>query len=151
MDLLRKNDKNLYIIASRAFIGVAFTLCIFSFLSYGFSVFSNLYISNLYSIPPILASFLFFLFGYSIFRKNPNSLVNIAFAPFLLCISIWLSGYANIYLSDDFERALFWGKYVYIGVLFIPTAFYHFTVEFLDLTKQRRRVLFSYGISAVFL
>lgn len=56
-----------------------------------------------------------------------------------------------IYLSTDYQHGLYWAKFLYFGVLFIPTTFYYFTVEFLGLERQRRRSLTVYSVSAVFL
>lgn len=106
---------------------------------------------NLYSIPPIVTSILYFMFGYYIFQKNSNSPANIALASLWLSIAIWLSGYAMIYLSADYEHGLYWAKFLYFGVLFIPTTFYYFTVEFLGLEQQRRRSLAVYSVSTIFL
>ncbi|MFQ5454668.1 MAG: ATP-binding protein [Nitrospirota bacterium] len=106
---------------------------------------------NPYLFPPLTTSILFFLYGVYLCSKNIKSSVNNTFTLFLMSLAIWLSGYSVIYSTSNYNDAIFWGKYLYIGVIFIPTTFYHFTVELLKIKEQKKIVVIAYLISSIFL
>ncbi|MBI1883894.1 MAG: hypothetical protein HYS08_06775, partial [Chlamydiae bacterium] len=99
----------------------------------------------------MVASILFSLTGFYIYLKNRNSQTNIAFGLLWFCIALWLFGYAIIFSTPDPKEAYFWTKFVYLGVIFIPTVFYHITVALLDIKTQKTFLKGCYWLSALFL
>lgn len=106
---------------------------------------------NIYSIPPLIVFILFFFSGLFVFSKNKRSLLNITFAAEWMCVAIWLFGYVVVYNTRDINVALVWCKVVYVGVVFLPAFFYHFTSKFLQLQKNRIYIILNYSLSFLFL
>jgi len=106
---------------------------------------------NIYSIPPLVVFILFFSSGLFVFIKNTKSLLNITFAAEWMCVAIWLFGYVIVYNTRDVDVALAWCKVVYIGVIFLPAFFYHFTSKLLRLQKNRIYVILNYCLSFIFI
>ena len=97
----------------------------------------------------ILAFPILFL-GIFVFSQNRRSLINMTFSLKCLCVFVWLFGYFMMYSTRNAGFALWCSKFVYTGVVFIPTFFYHFTVSFLGKEGERKKtVAFVYlnGIS----
>lgn len=106
---------------------------------------------SVHSMPPLLAGALIFACGLWILLKNPRSATNITFSLFSLGVCIWLFGLFRVYSTTDAREALFWVKFVYVGVAFIPAFFYHFCVSFLQHKENKKILLANYIISAFFL
>ena len=88
---------------------------------------------TIYSILPLVSSICLFLFGFFVITRNIRSPINQPF--FLLCFStgLWALGYSFMYASHTEAQALFWARFGYLGVIYIPISLYHFTVIFLKL------------------
>ncbi len=93
------------------------------------------------------ASFVVLAFGFFCVFKNKK---NAYFAVFCLAISIWLLASAFAYQSVQESQALFWFKISYIGIIFIPSAFYGFIFNLLG-RKQNKTIILNYLISAAFI
>jgi len=106
---------------------------------------------NIYSIPPLIVFVLFFLSGLFVFIKNTKSLLNITFAAEWMCVAVWLFGYVIVYNTRDIDVALLWCRVVYVGVIFLPAFFYHFTSKLLRLQKNRIYIILHYSLSFIFL
>src|SRR5579871_938252 len=106
MDNSSRSENNILLYTNKSTFMAGFILCIYSFLMYVLFIAQSPEQVNFYSVPPIITSVLYFAFGYYIFQKNSNSPANLALASLWVCIAIWLSGYALIYLSMDYQRAL---------------------------------------------
>ena len=103
---------------------------------------------NGYSIQPLVISLLHLVIGFFIFAKNRRSLVNRTFALECISVSVWLIGYFIAYSSSQYEKALFWCKFAYVGVMFVPVFFYHFTSAFLSL-KHPKTIRLNYIVAIV--
>ena len=66
-------------------------------------------------------------------------------------IFLWLFSISMSYLNSGEKLALLYGRCAYVGIIFIPATIYHFTVTFLGLKNQKKFVLLSYIIAAIFL
>ena len=108
---------------------------------------------NIYSIIPVAIGIWFFAIGIFVLRKN-RAPVNIAFALEATACSIWLFGYAAVYSVKDYNIALSLIKLLYVGVIFIPTCFYHFSIEFLQhiglRLKRKWDIFIPYSLSGIF-
>jgi signal transduction histidine kinase len=80
------------------------------------------------------------LLGLVLYRDF-RSRINRTFACFLGGLAIWNFGVFMLRGSDDPARALFWEHVVFVGLIPVPTLYYHFVLLFLGATEQWRRVL----------
>lgn len=91
------------------------------------------------------------ILGSFIFLQNPKDRVNRAWFFTTLAIFIWTLGLGAIGLSEDKTQALFWQRILYIGTIFIPIFFFHFSVAFLEKNKRARvAVIIGYALSLFF-
>ena len=102
---------------------------------------------NPYAIPPIITCIIIFVSGIFVFIKNRKSSVNIVFSIFSLILVIWLFGYSMMYLSTDSNRALFWARTGFLGIIFVPILSYHFISVFLN--KKDKAFLFLIYLLAI--
>lgn len=117
--------------------------------AYLFAIISNR--ATVYSAPPFLAMTLIFACGLWIVLKNPRAVSNITFSLVCLGICIWLFGIFLAYSTMSKEKALFWVKFTYLGVVYIPAFFYHFCESFLHGQVKKKPIFTNYLISTAFL
>ena len=84
---------------------------------------------TIYAIPLLLASFLVFVCGAWVVRSNPAAVTNRTFGLLSLGACIWLVSMSMLYSSTDNDEATFWGKCIYLGIVYIPAMVYHFCVR----------------------
>ncbi|MFA4833690.1 MAG: ATP-binding protein [Patescibacteria group bacterium] len=102
-------------------------------------------------ILPLISAIFVFILGLLVFSKNKKSRVNFTFFLHSLAITVWLFATFMMFISrEDREAAIFWDRFVYIGVVFIPVFMYHFGLAF---TKKKPDFLlyFGYFLSFAFL
>jgi len=99
----------------------------------------SFYITTITNI--ILAAFLIY--------KNNKSVLNWTAALFSLTVAIYCFSFATTITSTNKNLALFWNRFLYIGVIFMPVFFLHFTFKVLEL-NQKRIVLISYLMAFLF-
>ena len=102
---------------------------------------------NLNSIFHLLASVTIIIFSIFVFIKNKK---NIYFVFFGTAIFIWLFASYFAYVSQIESQALFWFKISYIGVIFIPSTFFHFIFNLLG-RKLNKTISLNYIISLFFI
>jgi signal transduction histidine kinase len=107
--------------------------------------------ATVYAVPPLLAGTLVVACGLWIVLERPSSTTHLTFG--LVCggVSIWLFGLFMVYSTTDSEKAMFWGKFIYLGVIYIPAFFYHFCASFLERSKDNKLILTNYLASTAFL
>ena len=106
--------------------------------------------ATLYSIPPLLAGTITFASGLWTVFKNPRATTNRSFGLLCLSLCFWLFGIFMVYSTTDETEALFWGKFIYVGVVFIPAIFYQFCANFLQSSREKKLTLLHYFISTLF-
>ena len=106
---------------------------------------------SLYSAPPLFAGTLLFACGLWVFLKNPRALTNVTFGLTCSAASIWLFSFFLSYSATDETEARFWGKCVYVGVVYLPALVYHFCASLLHRRTHKRLIVSNYLISTVFL
>ncbi len=93
-------------------------------------------------------------FGLFVLFKNYKRKVNIVFSLFSLSLAIWSFGYFLWQISDNYNDALFWCRFLMFGASFISVTYLHFTLVILDKEKKRKLfIFFSYlffSICAIF-
>ncbi len=103
---------------------------------------------------PLLSALFVFALGIVVLLHGGKSRMNFTFILFTFVIAIWLFGTFMMFLEkNSVARVIFWDKFVYAGVVFVPVILYHFGLALLDDTSRRRRFLliFGYLASTVFL
>jgi len=105
---------------------------------------------NPYAIPPLITSILFLVTGAYVYLYNKKSSVNSTFALEWLAVFIWQFGYFIAYSIHDKNAALLWIKILYIGVVFLPSIFYHFVMELLK-KKSKNLIVLNYFMSLAFI
>src|SRR2546425_10421509 len=106
--------------------------------------------ATLYSIPPLLAGTIIFASGLWTVFKNPRATTNRLFGLLCLSLCFWLFGIFMVYSTTDETEALFWQKFIYVGVVFIPAVFSQFCSNFLRSKRDNKLPLLNYFISALF-
>jgi signal transduction histidine kinase len=105
-----------------------------------------------YVIALLTTSCTLFVLAVFVYLKNRKGEVNKAFVFYSLCITIWSLGQALHNSATDKFMAIFWARYFHAGVIFISTAFVHFTLTLLELDKIKHKLIKTlYIISFVFL
>ncbi len=107
---------------------------------------------NIPTIFPLISALLVFSLGLFVFFKNKKLTVNKIFALHSLVITIWLFGTFMMFLSrENREAVIFWDRFIYIGVVFIPVILYHFSIAFCKIKNQKKLLVLGYILSFVFL
>lgn len=85
------------------------------------------------------------IFGFLVFSKNKRNPINLVFSLFCFCIAFWSFGYFFWQISDNYQTALFWCKFLMLGAIFIPVTYFHFVVLLTNLwSKNKFWVILSY-------
>ncbi|MEK6938719.1 MAG: histidine kinase N-terminal 7TM domain-containing protein, partial [Nanoarchaeota archaeon] len=103
-------------------------------------------------MPPLISGIIISLIGHFVFLKYRETKKKEQLALFLACmsLSVWLFGYSGMYASRDKELALTWARIGFIGIIFIPITFYHFTVVVLNI-RSKIPILVPYIIGLPFI
>lgn len=103
---------------------------------------------------PLVSALFAIALGLIIFLHGKKNRVNFTFFLFILAVSVWFVGTFMMFISrPDIEAIIFWDKFVYVGVAFIPAIMFHFG---LALTGNVNRfwnglMRIGYGFSGLFL
>lgn len=103
------------------------------------------------TILPLISALFVFLLSAFVYLKNKESKINFAFFLHSLAITVWLFGTFMMFLNrNDQSIAIFWDKFVYVGVVFIPVFMYYFGLIY---TKSKPNFLLylGYTLSLFFL
>jgi len=106
------------------------------------------------SLFPLLSALLTFSLGFFIFARGQKNRLNRTFSLFAFVVTIWMFGTFMMFLNkDDVAQVVFWDRFVYMGVVFIPAVMLHFGLALTEnYSKEGRNVLIlCYLLSAIFL
>ena len=105
-----------------------------------------------YAVPAGATGILMFLTGLFIYLQNRRSPVNISFFLICLCGIFWLAGIAWVYVTVDPGWALtIYRRVSFLGVVFISTCIYYFSVLWLGRYESQRWVVRGFfGLGLVF-
>lgn len=96
-----------------------------------------------------------FVFGMGIFALsryvNNRRELELVLALFCGSITVWLFGTFMMFISVTDAKAIFWDRFVYAGVVFVPTLMHHFSISFTENESQRKYLKYGYLISIAFL
>ncbi|MDZ7612085.1 MAG: ATP-binding protein [Candidatus Moranbacteria bacterium] len=100
---------------------------------------------------PLLSFIFVIVLGLVVLKQNSKSKLNIVFFLFSLMSFIWFFSTFMMFISGNSEKALFWDRIVYLGVVFIPTLAYHFIIIFTNKKDKKDPLVYlGYLVSIVF-
>ncbi len=100
---------------------------------------------------PLISAILVLLFSLAVYKKNRKNDLNSIFIFFSISIVIWLFGTFMLFISEFSTQQIFWDRFIYLGVVFIPTLVYHFSIAYTKLNNQSKLLPFSYFGAFTFL
>ncbi len=107
---------------------------------------------NLETILPLVCAIFVSILGWFIFFDNPRSRLNQLFFAFCLSMVFWLLGtFMMFYNRYNEPVAIWWDRFVYIGVTMMPALMHHFSLVFTNNKGQRKLLFFTYIGSILFL
>lgn len=84
--------------------------------------------------------------------KNYKNILNKLFFLISLVFAVWQLGTFMMFISITNEQIIFWDRFVYLGVVFMPAFQYHFSLIITYFNKRRKKLLISaYILSLAFL
>ncbi len=104
----------------------------------------------MYLLFPLFGAIFVAILGLFVYLRNRRSSLYITFALFCLTITIWLAATFGMFLSKSNNAAIFWDRIVYLGVVFIPTFMYQFSIIFSRAKRQEKFLFLSYALSVIF-
>ena len=99
-----------------------------------------------YSLFPLVGIICVLSLGIFVFLKKRKEKTTLSFLIFCSSLFFWLLGYTISYSLDDKDLAFLFCKISCTGAMFTAPAFYHFTIDFLRLKKEKKWVNVFYGI-----
>lgn len=107
---------------------------------------------NAYSPPVAAVSTIILSIGIFVFWQNLRGLANFAFFLICLAVNLWLYGFTLLYSTSDPDLAIqIYRRLTFLGVAFISTSVYFFSVVWLKLIRpQSLYVLAGFLGSAFF-
>ncbi|MBU4360862.1 GAF domain-containing protein [Patescibacteria group bacterium] len=106
---------------------------------------------TLLNILPLLSSIFVFWLGVFVISKNTKSVVHRVFFLLSISVTIWLIGTFMMFISKTNGQAIFWDRFIYMGVVFVPAFMYHFSVVWTKIKKQKTLIIISYILGFIFL
>jgi len=104
-----------------------------------------------YAVPVLLVASLIAALGFVVLVGERGSAVSISFWLLTVSAAIWLGGFCVVYLATDEAVAVWWLKAAHLGVVFIPTLVYLFTLAIVQRIRQHLAlVLASAALSMLF-
>lgn len=109
------------------------------------------YTLNPFALPPLVVGFFIALLGAVVLIRERVSAVSTAFFAMTGCGALWLLSIAGVFLAPDPARAMTWARLEHLGVVFIPSAVYLFTLTITgSLRSLRLSALVAVLLSALF-
>lgn len=102
---------------------------------------------------PLLSAVFVLGLGIFVFSKNVNNILNRLFGLVSVVFVMWLFGTFMMFIANlrgNDSMVIFWDRFIYIGVVFMPPLEYHFSLAFAN-RKANKLVYFGYILSILFL
>ena len=99
-------------------------------------------IISIYSLLPLAGSFLVLSLGLFVWLKKSREWLHIIFFLYNFTLSIWLFGTFMLFNAVNEIDQLYWDRFIYIGVVFIPVFLYHFGLIYCEIKNQDRLLIF---------
>jgi len=109
-------------------------------------------IISTYSLLPLVSSVLVFALGLFVWLKKPKEWLHILFFAYDFTIALWLFGTFMLFNAANSIDQLFWDRFIYVGVVFIPIFLYHFGLIYCGIEKKQQWPLaIGYMMAFIFL
>jgi len=99
---------------------------------------------------PLLGAIFAFTLGFFVWIKQPKSALSSLFFLYSFAISVWLFGTFKLFNAQTDSAAIFWDKFIYGGVIFIPIFLYHFGVIYCQKKNRETHLQVGYFIAILF-
>jgi len=103
------------------------------------------------SILALISAIFVFGLGLFVFFKNKKARINQVFALMSLAVTVWLFGTFEMLNAGSDQAAIFWDRFIYAGVVFVPALMYHFSLIFTKAKPPKKLLTLSYISSFIFL
>lgn len=107
-------------------------------------------IISTYSLLPFVGSVLVFSLGLFVWLKKSREWLHILFFLYSFTIALWLLGTFLLFNATGEYYQLFWDRFIYIGVVFIPVFLYHFGLIYCNILP-RQRLMLALGYLSAFI
>ncbi|MFH0925616.1 MAG: ATP-binding protein [bacterium] len=106
-----------------------------------------------YVIALLTTSVTIFLLALLVYLKGHKKQTNLIFTFYSLTVAIWSIGHVFHFSSSNKTIALFWARFMHIGVIFISTSFVHFVLTIVNISERKRKKILVtiYFLSLLFL
>lgn len=102
---------------------------------------------------PLLSATFVCILGFFIFLRDKDNTANRLFGLVSVVFTMWLFGTFMMFIADirgDDVMAIFWDRFIYLGVVFMPALEYHFSLNFTK-RKPNKMLYVAYALSVFFL
>lgn len=99
---------------------------------------------NFFSYSGLFAGVTSLILGFFVLSKSRNDNVKKIWGIFCFSVAIWGFGGLAVSLAQNVVQGLFWWKITYLGIIFIPSLFYHFVFHFLEFKNRFYLYLFYF-------
>lgn len=100
---------------------------------------------------PLISCFFVLTLGIFVLAKKSPRAVKIIFFLFCLVVSVWLFGTFMMFRTTQDYLAIFWDRFIYAGVVFVPALMHHFSLLITRRKNQRLLLYTNYSLAFVFL
>jgi len=101
------------------------------------------YSFNVYALPPAVTALALLLVGVAVLIRERASRVSVAFLFILLATSVWLFGLTAMYCATNEAVAIWWARFHFLGIPFIPSTIYLFSVVVMGIYARRKRLIWA--------
>lgn len=116
-------------------------------------VIGTMFTIDIYSILPLTCALFVLLFGAFILARNPRSTIHQLLTGFCASMFFWMFGTFMMFglRGTDVDAAIFWDRFVYLGVVFMPPLMHHFSLVFMKRKSQKFLLSLNYLSAMVFM
>jgi signal transduction histidine kinase len=99
----------------------------------------------------LISAFFVLILSIIVLQKNYDLLLNRLFFLITIILHIWLLGSYMMFGSLDEPLIIYWDRFFYAALVFLPALQYHFSLAVTYFSLSRKRLLFlAYGLSFLF-
>lgn len=104
---------------------------------------------RLAALVPLVGFILNLLLGLLVLRADRRATSNRVYFLWSLTVAVWNFGQYNLFTVDTPAEGLFWARFCWFGVIFIPVLLYHLSL-LIAAVPVYRSIWVLYGVSMVF-
>lgn len=103
------------------------------------------------SLLPLVAAIFVYTLGFFVWIKNLRASISILFFLYCFAIATWLFGTFKLFNAQTQDAAVYWDRFIYLGVVFIPIFLYHFGLIYCRINRQKWLLVLGYPLAVFFL